>query len=310
MVKRSSMQHSVESVRAKKWVGLGARAALLLVGAIWGRSLIVVKSAAEYISPNFLIALRFTAAFAVLALILRKRLRNVSRSLLGRCAVIGACLFLAYWIQTIGVTFAMPGKSAFLSSIYCVLVPFIYWLISGQKPKLRNLVAAALCVAGIVLTSMTGGFTMAFGDVLALLSGVFFAAHIAVVGKLGQGEDPIVVTILQFGFCSLFAWIATFALEGLHMTWDTRALGGVLYLTLFCTTLALLLQNVGQKYASPASASILMSTESVFGILFSVLFAGEVVTARLAVGFALIFAALLVSEVQLPVKQRTKGYKA
>ena len=108
------------------------------------------------------------------------------------------------------------------------------------------------------------------------------------------------------GFCALFAWIATFALEGVHMTWDRRALGGVLYLALFCTMLALLLQNVGQKYASPASASILMSTESVFGILFSVLFAGEVVTPRLAVGFALIFAAVLVSEVQLPAKQAAK----
>ena len=88
--------------------------------------------------------------------------------------------------------------------------------------------------------------------------------------------------------------------------WGRRALGGVLYLALFCTMLALLLQNVGQKYASPASASILMSTESVFGILFSVLFAGEVVTPRLAVGFALIFAAVLVSEVQLPAKQAAK----
>ena len=185
-------------------------------------------------------------------------------------------------------------------------MPFIYWLISGQKPKLRNLLAAVLCVGGIVLTSVTGGFTMELGDMLALLSGIFFAAHIAVVGKLGQGEDPIVVTILQFGFCALFAWIATFALEGVHMTWDRRALGGVLYLALFCTMLALLLQNVGQKYASPASASILMSTESVFGILFSVLFAGEVVTPRLAVGFALIFAAVLVSEVQLPAKQAAK----
>ena len=127
-------------------------------------------------------------------------------------------------------------------------------------------------------------------------------------GNVGSGsvEDPIVVTILQFGFCALFAWIATFALEGVHMTWDRRALGGVLYLALFCTMLALLLQNVGQKYASPASASILMSTESVFGILFSVLFAGEVVTPRLAVGFALIFAAVLVSEVQLPAKQAAK----
>ena len=300
------MQHFIERARTKNWIGFGARAALLLVGAIWGSSLVVVKSAAGYISPNFLIALRFTAAFAVLALIFWRRLRGVSRSLLGRCAVIGACLFLAYWIQTIGVTFAMPGKSAFLSSIYCVLVPFIYWLISGQKPKLRNLLAAVLCVGGIVLTSVTGGFTMELGDMLALLSGIFFAAHIAVVGKLGQGEDPIVVTILQFGFCALFAWIATFALEGMHMSWDRRALGGVLYLALFCTMLALLLQNVGQKYASPARASILMSTESVFGILFSVLFAGEVVTPRLAVGFALIFAAVLVSEVQLPAKQVTK----
>lgn len=300
------MQRSADPARRARLTGLGARVALLLVGAIWGSSLIVVKSAAEHISPNFLIALRFTLAFAVLALIFRRRLRGVSQSLLGRCAVIGACLFLAYWIQTIGVTLAMPGKSAFLSSIYCVLVPFIYWLIGGQRPQLRNLAAAALCVGGIVLTSVTGGLTMEPGDVLALLSGVFFAAHIAVVGRLGRGEDPIVVTILQFGFCALFAWIATFALEGLHMAWDPRALGGVLYLALLCTMLALLLQNVGQKYASPASASILMSTESVFGILFSVLFAGETVTPRLAAGFALIFAAVLVSEVQLPARNTKK----
>ena len=293
------MQHFIERARTKNWIGFGARAALLLVGAIWGSSLVVVKSAAEYISPNFLIALRFTAAFAVLALIFWRRLRGVSRSLLGRCAVIGACLFLAYWIQTIGVTFAMPGKSAFLSSIYCVLVPFIYWLISGQKPKLRNLLAAVLCVGGIVLTSVTGGFTMELGDMLALLSGIFFAAHIAVVGKLGQGEDPIVVTILQFGFCALFAWIATFALEGVHMTWDRRALGGVLYLALFCTMLALLLQNVGQKYTNPSSASLILSLESVFGVLFGVFFFHEIMNLRLITVFVLIFVAIVISETEL-----------
>ena len=104
------MQHFIERARTKNWIGFGARAALLLVGAIWGSSLVVVKSAAEYISPNFLIALRFTAAFAVLALIFWRRLRGVSRSLLGRCAVIGAGSVLRTDAEPYGVYAGVPAR--------------------------------------------------------------------------------------------------------------------------------------------------------------------------------------------------------
>lgn len=291
----------------KKLIWLASRAALLLVGIIWGSSLVVVKSSAELIAPNLVIASRFTLACLVLALIFYRKLRLLNRDYLKSGLIIGACLFVAYWLQTLGVTLAMPGKSAFLASIYCVLVPFVYWVIGGGHPTARNLIAAVLCVAGILLSSVTAGFSILPGDLLALASGLFFAIHIAVVGKYGRGKDPVLITVLQFGFCALFAWVATFVLEGPRIQWHPQATGGVLYLALACTALALLLQNVGQKYADPASASILMSTESIFGVLFSVIFMGETLTQRLVLGFFLIFLSVLISEVPFSLGKRNRA---
>lgn len=281
-----------------------SRLALLMVGVIWGSSLVVVKSAVSHIPPSTLIAVRFTLAFLTLAIVFHRHLRRIKVGDLWRGAVMGACLSIAYMIQTIGVTLAMPGKSGFLSSIYCVLVPFIYWMIGGKKPELRHLAAALLCVTGIVLSSVTNGFSIVPGDALALLSGFFFAAHIASVGRLSSGRDCILMTILQFGFCAVFAWITAFLTEDVTLRIGAGAAGSVLYLALICTAVALLLQNVGQKYATPASSSILMSTESVFGILFSVIFLNELLSPRLILGFVFIFASVLVSE--LPPEQLRK----
>jgi len=281
-----------------------SRIALLMVGVIWGSSLVVVKSAVGHIPPNTLIAIRFSLAFFALAAVFFPRLKLVKKSDLWRGAVMGACLSVAYWVQTVGVTLAMPGKSGFLSSIYCVLLPFVYWMIGGKKPELRHLAAALLCVTGIVLSSVTSEFSIVPGDALALLSGFFFAAHIAAVGRLSGGHDCILLTILQFGFCAVFSWTAAFLTEDVTLGLGTGATGSVLYLAFICTAVALLLQNVGQKYATPASSSILMSTESVFGILFSVLFLKETLSPRLILGFAFIFVSVLVSE--LPPEQLRK----
>ncbi len=285
------------------WIGFSSRLALLLVGMIWGSSLVVVKSSTETVPPSLLIALRFTLAFAALSAIFWKKFRLINRDYLKRGAIIGLCLFAAYWIQTLGVTLAMPGKSAFLSSIYCVLVPFVYWCIGGGRPRVKNLIAAFLCTFGIILSSLTSEFSIAAGDLLALLSGLFFAIHIAAVGKLGAGKDPVLITILQFGFCALPAWVIGLLFETRDLYWNPSNLWGILYLGLFCSAAALLLQNLGQKYADPSSASILMSTESIFGVIFSVIFMGESLSMRLIFGFLLIFISVLVSELTLSHKR-------
>ena len=271
--------------------------ALLFVGIFWGSSLIVVKSATTELSANALIAFRFSIAFIVLGLIFFRHLRGITLRDIGHGAIIGAFLFGAYWIQTLGVTLGMPGKSAFLSSIYCVMVPFVHWLVSRVRPQRRNIIAAVICTAGITIVSAGDGLSMQLGDLLALLSGLFYALHIASVDKFARGDDPIRSTIMQFAFCAFYAWCMTFALDGLSLKLVPDIWPDLLYLSLVCTALSLLLQNVGQKHADPNLAAILMSTESVFAALFSVLFTDEVFSGKMFVGFALIFAAVLVSEV-------------
>lgn len=130
---------------------------------------------------------------------------------------------------------------------------------------------------------------------MALISGIFYAAHIITIGKFGEGKDPVVMTVLQFAFAGLYAWGVAMLTESDRMAVPVSAIVDILYLALVCTGVAMLLQNIGQKQVPANTASILMSTE---GVLISVLAGYETVNIRLLLGFALIFAAILFSELK------------
>ena len=128
---------------------------------------------------------------------------------------------------------------------------------------------------------------------------MIYAAHMIALARFSQGEDTALLTLIQFMAAALMAWLLSLATETPPDALPAGAVGELIYLGVFSTALALLMQSVGQKSTPPAPAAILLSLESVFGVLFSVLFYGEVVTPRLAAGFALIFLAVLISETQL-----------
>ena len=118
------------------------------------------------------------------------------------------------------------------------------------------------------------------------------------VAKVSPGKDIYLLTVFQFAFAALYAWICGACFQRLPAADVLSAdlLIQMAYLIVMATTVALLFQNVGQVWSDPSSAAVILSLESVFGVLFSVLFYGDPVTARLVVGFALIFVAVLCSE--------------
>lgn len=289
--------------------------ALLAVALLWGSSLVVVKDTTDALRPNFLLACRFTLAALLLAPFCRNDLRACGRKQWRRAGIIGLFLFSAYSSQTLGVTFAPAGRSAFLSATYCVMVPFLHWGIAGRKPARSHLLAAALCLLGVTLVAkgqsgldLAGGVSL--GDALALLSGLLFASHIVAVEHWGHDIKPLTVTCMQFAVAAVLSW----GMSLLSESWSGQQFGfgawaGVLYLTVFCTALALSLQNWGQKKVPPATAAIILGLESVFGVLFSRLFHGEVITLLAALGFLLILAAIMLAEVRFTVKTK-KGATA
>lgn len=290
-----------------------ARIALLSVAIIWGSTLVVAKGTTGTIAPILLIACRFLIAFVVLGAIFFKQFVKLDKGYWIGGIVIGFCLFLAHSAQTIGVTDAegLPGRSGFLSAAYCIIVPFLNWVVSKERPNRYNMIAAVLCIAGIGFVSFGNetpadlakntmvGFTLP--DFLALLSGVFFAAHIVTVDKFSRGKDPILMTIMQFLFAGLFSLITVVIQEPsafVEAQWD-KAFWAIAYLAVICTALALLLQNVGQRYTDPSGAAIILGTESIFCVIFGVIYADETVKGWLWIGFALIFMAIIVSETKL-----------
>ena len=275
-----------------------AKPMLFAAAFIWGSSFFVMKDALDALPVQYLLAIRFTTWALLLGLLCGKKWRSFTPDYLWRGAVIGGMLYTAYSVQTYGLALTTPSKNAFLTAVYCVLVPFLYWAFARIKPDRYHLLAAALCVTGVGLVSLSGDLTVNPGDGLTLLCAVFYAMHIVCVAKTSPGKDIYLLTVFQFAFAGAFAWVG----GALTERFPAQALAKpeillpLAYLAVMATTVALLFQNVGQVWSDPASASVILSLESVFGVLCSVLFAGDRVSGRMLAGFALIFAAVVCSE--------------
>ena len=169
-------------------VNMASKLALFGASVIWGSSFLVVKNTMNYMQPHTLLAIRFSIGTILLCLIFMRRLKNINREYFINGGIIGILLFIAYSLQTIGITDTTPGKNTFLSAIYCVIVPYLYWITEKVKPDRYNIIAAILCLAGIGFVSLNKGFRMRFGDVFTLLSGFFYAVHMVALSKLTKGK--------------------------------------------------------------------------------------------------------------------------
>ena len=275
-----------------------AKPMLFSAAIIWGTSFFIMKNALDSLPVFALLALRFTAGAILLSVVCIKKWKDFTLDYLWRGGIVGGFLFLAYTVQTFGLSFTTPSKNAFLTAVYCVLVPFFTWAVVRRRPDKFNILAAVLCVAGVGLVSLNEELSINLGALLPLLCAVFYASHIVAVEKLSPGKDIYLITIFQFAFAALYSWVFSLTTEVFpaQALKDPEVFLPLAYLCVMATTVALLFQNVGQIWSDPASASVILSLESVFGVLFSVICYGDEVSIKMLCGFVLIFVAVVCSE--------------
>lgn len=288
-----------------KKTSIYAKLALFFAALIWGTSFVIMKNTVDIFDPSLLLAIRFTIGTIALSLIFIKKLKLLNRDYFIKGGIIGIMLFTAYFTQTLGLTDTTPGKNAFLTAAYCVIVPFLMWLVTRKRPDIFNITAALLCIAGIGFVSLSGSFSISFGDSFTLIGAFFYAAHMVVIAIFSKDKDPVLLTILQFGTSAVLAWIVTLFTASFPQNVPVTSVLGLVYLGIFCTGVAMLLQNIGQKYSDASSASIILSLEAVFGVLISILCGTENVTFNMALGFVLIFVSVIISETKLSFIKKT-----
>ena len=294
---------------------------LLLTAFIWGVSFIAQSKGVEEISPLAFNGIRSVLGGLVLLPVIavldwgkRKKglkVQKIGKELLLGGLICGVCLCVASTLQTMGMVYTSPGKSGFLTALYMVIVP-ILWLFMGKKPRPVILLSVLIAVGGLYLMCVDSRLTMNYGDILTLICALVFAFHILAIDYFSPKVDGVKLACLQFFVCGIINLIAMAFLKEtpswsqVFTCWASIGYSGVL-----SCGVAYTLQIVGQKYTDPTSASILMSLESVFATLTTVILiacgwslTGGALTWREIWGCVLMFCAILL--VQLPEKKKEK----
>ncbi len=289
---------------------------LFITTIVWGSSFIVLKETISSLSEFYVLAIRFTVSAIIIGLVFIKKIIKINKKTILSGIVLGVILTFAYDIQTFGLATTSPARNAFLTGSYCVLTPFFAWFLIKKKPSTFNVIAAFLCIIGIGFVVFSNGFDLTgiyIGDLLTLIAAIFYALQIIYIDKYqGEGQDSmqlLVVELLTVGVVNIILSLIFDAPKGIQVyALNLDQILKIGYLTLFCTLMAQFFMMLGQKLTTANQASVILSLESVFGALFSVIFGSEKVTAFLIIGFLIIFIAVYVNELKKnPFKKLIKN---
>ena len=279
--------------------GTIGRLALVCTTLIWGTSFVILKSTLDSITPLWVLAIRFGGAALIMLLASLPRLRQIDRQYIIGGVLMGACLAAAYTVQTYGLVYTTPGKNAFLTATYCILVPFLYWIIFGNKPDKYNISAALICLIGMGFVFLNKDLSVNTGDILTVFCGLFYGLHIIITARYVEGRNPLMLTMIQFAVAGVLCLVFAALFEPVPHDIPTASWWGIAYLCVMCTGVCFFLQTVGQKFTPPSAAAVIMTLESVFGTGLSIAMGKENLTFSIVLGFCLIFIAILISETKL-----------
>lgn len=279
----------------------------LVVAAIWGSGFIASQIAIDAnMSAALIMVLRFTVAAAVMLVVCLPKLKRIRLIDLKMGGLAGLLLFGAFYTQIVGQQHTTVSHSAFLTATNVVMVPFLVWAVSRCRPSVKTFVLAATTLVGIgALSIKPGSFGLSFnyGDAMTLLCALLFALHITSLGWATKDADVMLINLLQLSTAAAIS-VAVFLLtdvKAVSYANFEQGFPAVIYLGLFSTCLCYFLQTFAQKHTTPAQAGVLLSTEGLFGSLFSVLLGLEIVSVNLIIGGVIIMASIILTEL-LPSK--------
>lgn len=280
--------------------GILATASLVLTAIIWGLSYSAQAEAMISMQPLFFVFFRYLlGSFMLLPGILYFR-RTPDKRLLTGGILCGICLAGGEILQQFGLLYTSAGKAGFLTALYVIMIPVLGVFIQ-KKSNWKIWTAAVVSVAGSYLLCSDGTLSSIGnpGDALMILCALFFAFQFIAIAKFAPEADALQLAAVQFFTVAVISGIAAL-IAGESCSWQNIAdtTGPLLYCGLIAIGFACTVQVAAQKYVHPATASIVLSTASVFAVIWGWLLLDEQYSLMNLIGCALIFAAVLL--VQLP----------
>ena len=296
--------------------------AMLLVGAmIWGFAFAAQDIIADSVGVFTCGAVRSLIATVVLSLAVllfdrwekngrflfsRSRRPLTRGELLGGVAC-GTALAVASAFQQAGIGLSGASKGSFITALYVVLVPLAGAVLFHRRIGGRLWLSVVIAIVGLGLITLSADLTLAVGDALLLCCALCFCAQILLVDRFLPTSDGVRLSMVQFATCTVLNTVLALLFEEISFAAIGEVIWPLLYLGVMSSGCAYTLQILGQRYCPPAPAAILMSTESLFGVLGAAIFLGEVLSVREYVGCAVVFLAVILSQLPSGSKEAKGG---
>lgn len=267
---------------------------LFYAAAVWGSTFFLVKGALDDIDPVIMVAYRFLLAGTVLLTFLLISRRPVFKEF-GKALFLAVILWSLYIPQTIGLGITTASNSGFITGLFVAFVPLFLRTIFKRRPTVMEVIASGVALIGLWI--LTGGLTRVnAGDLLTLIAAMTYALHLLFSDKyMKAGVDPYIISCQQFLLVGVFSLI-TGLLFGLPFTVGSKAaFWTVVFLALFPTLTAFVIQMLAQKITSPFRVSLIFALEPVFAGAFAWTIGGEKFVLHGAIGGLFIFLALVIS---------------
>jgi drug/metabolite transporter (DMT)-like permease len=278
---------------------------LLTTAIIWGLAFVAQRVGGELMGAFAFNSIRFTlGGVSLLPLLIifhrkgsKQPLYESVKEVLPNGIFAGSVLFIAASLQQVGIIYTTVGNTAFITGLYIILVP-LFGIFLKHKITRQTWISGLIAVIGLYFLTIKQGFSVNSGDYFQLAGAFFWAIHILSIDYFVKKYDAIKIATIQFFTCAALSGIVSIVFEEttLQMIYDAR--WPIFYGGIMSVGVAYTLQVVGQKYAKPSHAAIILSLETVFGALGAAILLGEILSVQGYFGAVLMFAGMILSQVK------------
>lgn len=274
---------------------------LVLVTLCWGVSYYMIDLCLVEMGTFNLNAFRFLGAFIIAAIFTFPKLKGVNKETLKYAFFIGFSLVFVYIGATFGVMYTSLSNSGFLCALSVVFTPLLGIIIFRQRPDKKMVIIVLICLIGIALMSLNEQLKPALGDIFCLMCAFAYAVDLLITEKAVAKEEvnAFQLGVFQLGFTGLFMLILSFIFEDPCLPSSGIVWGSALFLAVFCTGVAFIVQTIAQQYTSATHVGVIFTLEPVFAGIVAFALAGEILLPRAYFGAFLLLISLIIMEIDV-----------
>lgn len=276
---------------------------LIVVTLCWGVSYYLMDISLADMDPFTLNAHRFLGAFFIAAALTWKKVKNVNKITLKYSVLVGISLVFVYIGATFGVKYTRLSNSGFLCAMTVVFTPLISRVVLKEKQDRKVLVSVLMCFIGIAFLTLKDDFSINMGnlkgDLLCLMCAFAYAIDLLLTEKAVSHKEvnAYQMGVFQLGVTGVCNFVLALIFEQPHFPTTTTVWGAVLFLAIFCTGVAFVVQPIAQQYTTAAHTGVIYALEPVFAAIVAVVFAHEFLSPKSYFGAFLMVASVMVMEI-------------